>query len=963
MDYCSLLSLPRYETLCLKHQVKGLVGTRIGLEDQGRLLGELIFVAQNSAGLAEISSLISRVAAHKHNIQKVKYTDSDASLGQWVYKTMLPEDFNVIGANVEIIISPQTPELAEHITENQCNKHLLARLIGAKRISSPMTKENQIYLETISFGDNADTSLFAKRLESLHLNLPDWEKGDNRISGHKMKELFAAAKATQTIPSVRANTARLIHATSPVSVLAKEKMPNVHFGIDLFAEASALLQQKLAANPQLNAAKYTDYLEREISILKKIGGAGYYQTIIAFSNDLQERNHPSLNADELAIIRIRGSATASLILNLFGVTSALNDPVEQGLLIERFITSSRVEYPDVDIDIPKDQRNLFVQFMESHFGKNTVVSFVNQKQKAGFRALLGKVVSLYPEDSVNLSRKYLNDLDQQIREEIEAYDSQDMHLSNVVAKSRILAQERQRHPALNQAVIRAKDYSEWTTTVTTHPSGMIFSPTRAFKLPLVVNAAGGKVLESTKPSELGFVKFDILSSNNVKFLREAAKLLKIRQGINHLTPTHLNASFFQFLTNNTSFLNQMGGSSMRRTLQRVQPRNIEDLLLSMALPRPILTKEDREIFYLRRSGQMRLPDTAMYQDQRVVDILAPTCGFVLFDEQILELCFKVAGMTEAQADKLRTSIKKNKIEDFHAMKDAFISGVIENGGHETMGHEIYQVFAKSVGRYAFPKAHALSYATIAIEQAWLKLNHPDVALNAIVNSFKLSTQPKKGENATRFDRLLNEYRKRGIEVVSPSISKSMRNEYQLVRQSGRQVIYAPLAPIFKNTQGSFGNIMLDIVDKMSEKMLFSQITLKSFIDMAVPEFRRVLREEYQETNLYDVNASCKHLVNRLIYFGAFDEVGFTKQTPVSSNRKDARSALLGMSQMYMEEVMSDFPTGKFNDVEIHIEGIDLYEAEKKIFKTSFFAQNLGVALETKQVCRHKEPPQPIQYSS
>lgn len=955
MDYCSLLSLPDFEATCDKYGVKGMVGTRVALEDDSELLGELVFIANNAHGLNEISALISKINAHSHNLKKVKYTDSNISLGNWVYKTMLPEDLDGISENVTVMISSKTPEMKEKLVGKAFGEKLLSKALVAKSIYSQITSIEEVYLEQISFSDDANIDFYMKVLDSLKIDLPEWETKKGLFEKQTMRSLISASKATKTVPQARVNSAKLVSDSEFISVLEKEKMPSTNFGIDVFGGARELLESRLGSNPNLDKKKYRDYLEREIAILAEIGGAGYYQTIIAFSNYLKERSSYE-SSDGMAYIRIRGSAAASLIFNLYGVTSSLNDPVEQGLLIERFITSSRIEYPDVDIDIANDQRELFIEFMESSFGENTVASFVNRNQKASFRELLDKVVTLNANENSSINSAYISKLDEAIRVEIEAYDSQDMHLQNVEEKSKLLADQRKSNPELDRAIGLAKEYSEWTTTVTSHQSGMIFSPTREFKLPLLMNSKGGMVLESTKPSKLGFVKFDILSSNNVKFLREAAKLLKEQKGIDYEVPNKFDESFFSFFADNTAFLNQMGGSSMRRTLQRVQPKNIYELLISMALPRPILTKEDREVYYKRRAGKLSLPDSAMYKDQRVTDILAPSCGFVLFDEQILELCFKVAGMSEARADKLRTAIKKNKLDVFHSMKDEFVSGVLSNGGNEVMGNEIYQVLEKSVGRYSFPKAHALSYAGIAMEQAWLKQNHPDIALNAVVNTFKIPTNPQSGQQFTSFDLLINEYSERGIEVVSPSISKSMRTGYRLECNGDKRVMYAPLDPIFKGLKGSYGEVLLDIVGKIRQKRLTNNLTLKSFIDIASPEFRRILMEEHKVANLSDVCNSFKGLVNRMIYFGVFDEVGFMKATPVSESRKDSRAALLGVSQMYMEDILSDSPTGKFNDVEIQIDSLDLYAAERSVFKTSFFDKKLDQQQKLEKSNEFKEIP-------
>ncbi|MCY9860952.1 hypothetical protein OTK49_00155 [Vibrio coralliirubri] len=943
-DYCSLYSLPSFEESCKKHGVKGLVGTTITIEEQGERLGELTFVAKNDKGLNEITNLVSAVNSHKHNLEKIKFTKSDLSLGQWVYKTMHPEDLANISSNVVILSSPSSPELLSKISESN-NQHLIAlsaRIVnGVGFGSTPINEKKSVYLHSSSLSGTSNHKLF-RRVLNENKEIPEFLKGSASFEHSNVQSLGGFIEGS-SVGATKALTGKLVSVVEDVSVLEKEKMPEaLDFGINIHTESWKLLEGYLAENPHLERAKYENYLRKELSIIKELGAEGYYQTIIAFKRYLDE--NPNVTDDEVSevLIRIRGSAVGSLVFSLFDVTNALTEAVQNDFLIERFITSARVELPDVDIDIPNDQRHLFVKFMESHFGDNTVVGFVNKNQVSGLGHILRQVSDFHFEGNVPADWKmYIDKLNIQVRFELKrlgfSLDEQNLYVA--LQYSDVLKKAAASNQVLASLLAISPEYAEWTSTYTTHVSGMLFSPTGNFKLPLRQVANGGYVLEVKKPSKVGFVKFDILSSNNVKFLREASAMMHQFKGQKYTTPTEFPPEFWSYLSSNNTFLNQMGGLSAKETLLKVKPTNTFELALALALPRPVISAEDRAEYYRRRAGSP-MPDIEMYRDPRVASILKPSCGFIIFDEQILALAFDVAGFTSKQADTLRTSIKKGNQELFESMNSEFRDGVIANGGSQELAAQLFELLNKSVGRYSFPRAHATSYAAIAMEQAWVKMNHPDISINAALIAFKdsIKTNPKDGEEMTNFDRLLSEYRAMGIKIVSPSINLSMRDKYRTSNRDGVQVIYAPLEPIFKGVRDAQAKVMLDAIGVIREKGLANNITLQKFIDLTAPYFESRMRSEHNFKEQSDILSAYKDVVNRLVYFGAFDETGFSLSVPADeASRIVARSKLLGISQAYMEDVLSEYHAEKSQlmRVKATIDVDNLVQEERKAFKTSF----------------------------
>jgi DNA polymerase-3 subunit alpha len=912
LDYCSLLGAVEFEASCAKHGVQGLVGTRISLEHKDNILGDVILMAKNQQGYNELAEVLTSVNHHQHNLDKIKYTDSDLSLGKWVYKTCLPKDLSTLSQNIQVVL-PKKGQLLSNLagdTELEALQGRLAHSKSAVALGSASVEQDSLYLHQVVLSDASPSSLFSDFLSKTHKGIPKSEFALGNLEQAKAAHLYGNAKDTDV--ATRKATASFVNQCKPIQLLEEEEMPDVDFKIDVAAESRKLLEAKLEANPNLNAAVYRNYLKHELSVLEQIDGMGYYQTIIAFAKFLQERD---------VTFRIRGSASASLIFNLHGVSSKLTDPIQQGLVLARFITSGRMEKPDVDIDIPTDQRHLFIEFMEQHFGKGVVAAFANKNAKSSFRELMQTALELQSDPSVtHLTNSDIQALDREIRDEIEAFDPKDMHLSNVLERSEKLKSVAESNHAIGAVLESAKEISNWHNSLTSHQSGMIFSPDKSFKLPRLQNAVGGSVIECTKPARVGFVKFDILSSKNVQLLREVNNILKKRGGQVDM-PDTFSEEFFQYFSQNTAFLNQMGGNSMKRTLVKMQPKNVFELLVSMALPRPILSSQDRQEFYARQTGKP-LPNMAMFSEPKVMDILAPTQGFVLFDEQILELCGELAGLDESYSDQIRTAIKKNKLAEFQELRSVFVDGAKEQGVSEVVASQTYDVLEKSVGRYSFPKAHALSYATIAMEQAYCKLMYPDAAFTAINKVYPYSSTEKV---AKKYAELVDELKSRGIEFSCPSISRSARDDFSLIKVDGNSVMYAPLSPIFKGVE-QYGDVILEGVSKLRSLGIASELTLQDYIDFSSQSFFEAFDGE--QSKLKDAYKDC---INRLIYFGAFDETGFTRSIPVCESRISAREQLMGVVDGYIDDVCGDFPSMTFSAAEIDIDVLALTQLESRMF--------------------------------
>lgn len=916
MDYCSLISAVNFDISCKKHSVKGLVGTRVSLQIAKKIVGDIILIAKNQMGYEELIALITTVNYHQHNIEKIKYTNSNLSLGKWVYKTCLVKDLLDISENI-YLLCPNFRNFSKSLSKlhDRSDVKKLARIIKTKAIKTHNTEDKKlvdsigIYLKNITLPDEASENLFKKCLDSNYDDIPEYETSEEILSKSKIKNLYETSQKTYT--NTRRNTSNFIKQIQEITIQFKESMPNVDFGIDIEKESYSLLSEMLEEYPLLERKKYVLYLNNELNVLKEIDGTGYYQIIIAFSRYLKSKG---------VIFRVRGSASSSLVFYLFGVSSKLADPVKQGLVLSRFITSGRQENPDVDIDIPTDQRKLFLEFMESHFGSGAVAAFTNKNTKGSFKELMRSSLALKGNEKTTLTIKDLNRLENKIRYEIKAYDRKDMQLTNVIEKSKELHNAVKGNNELKQLLSNAIQLSNWNNSFTTHQSGMIFDPDMRFKSPRMKNAIGDAVIECTTPSKLGFVKFDILSSRNIELIREI-DTIALKQGKQVTIPDTFDARFFNYLYKNTAFLNQMGGNAMKYSLEKIQPKTIFELLLAMALPRPVLSSSDRRELYLRKEGKP-YPDLAMYRNKAVMNVLSSTYGFIIFDEQILELCSMVADFNDSDADKVRTAIKKGHTETLANFKNAFVTAATHNNISSEVANQVYSILHDSIGKYSFSKAHALSYASIAVEQAYRKYTYPDITYTAITKVFPYSTS---NEVSNKYSDLVAEYKSRGIVFSCPSITLSSRDDF-LIKKTGRTVkMFPPLSPIFKGVD-KYKIVILDCIEKLRRIKLSTPLTLRDFIDFSADLFLISFKE-----NKESLKEGYKECIHRLIYFGAFDEHGFTKSIPISEGRVQIRNQLMAAAEGYIDDLYSDFPTQAITLSEIDIDIIELTKLESKLF--------------------------------
>jgi DNA polymerase-3 subunit alpha len=487
---------------------------------------------------------------------------------------------------------------------------------------------------------------------------------------------------------------------------------------------------------------YRERLETEIGIIRKMGFAGYFLIVWDFISYARNSKIP--------VGPGRGSAAGSLVAWALRITDI--DPLQYGLLFERFLNPERVSLPDIDIDFCMRRRGEVIQYVSEKYGRSHVaqiITFGTLAAKAVVRDV-GRVMGV-PYSKVDRIAKLLPDMTRSLKQAANEIDS--------------LQQEVLSDPEVAQIVEVGSRLEGLTRHASLHAAGVVITPRPTEELvPLYKTSKGEIVTQWDKDviEELGLLKMDFLGLRTLTVIDDTLKVLE-RQGIDldldHV-PLDDEDVFRLFCDGRTSGIFQFESRGMRDLLQRAKPSKFEDLAAFNALYRPgALTVGMVEEYIQRKLGKRRvryvLPETR--------SILEETYGVVAYQEQVMQLAVEVAGFSMGEADVLRKAMGKKKPKVMGRQHKKFISGAVARGVQKNKAQELWEYIEPFAG-YGFNKSHSVAYAMLAYKTAFLKAHYP-VAFMAAMLTSEMSSK----DNVAKY---ISECRQMGIPVRPPDINES-----------------------------------------------------------------------------------------------------------------------------------------------------------------------------------------------
>ncbi len=537
-----------------------------------------------------------------------------------------------------------------------------------------------------------------------------------------------------------------------------------HKGLD---ERYANLQKSSASTTLPALSVYQERLEFELDIIIQMGFPGYFLIVMDFIQWAKEQRIP--------VGPGRGSGAGSLVAYALKITDL--DPLQYDLLFERFLNPERVSMPDFDIDFCMDKREQVIQYVADTYGRDAVsqiVTFGTMAAKAvvrdvaraqdkpfGMADKLSKLIPATPGMTLNAAIEEEPQIKAMLESEDDAQEVWDMALK----------------------------LEGITRQTGKHAGGVVIAPTKLtdFSATACEEDGSGLVTQYDKNDveDAGLVKFDFLGLRTLTIIQGAVDTINANLPAQSskldidFIPLDDKASFAYLKTAHTTAVFQLESSGMKKLVERLKPDSLEDMIALVALFRPgPLESGMVDDFIARKHGDAPLAYPHVdYQHESLKEILEPTYGVIVYQEQVMQIAQVLAGYTLGEADILRRAMGKKKPEEMAKQREVFREGASKQGVDPDLAMKIFDLVEKFAG-YGFNKSHSAAYALVAYQTLYLKTHYPA--------PFMASALTSEIEKTEKIVPLYEECLRMGLKVNLPDINRS---DYGFTVTTDNAIVY------------------------------------------------------------------------------------------------------------------------------------------------------------------------------
>ena len=589
--------------------------------------------------------------------------------------------------------------------------------------------------------------------------------------------------------------------------------------------------------------EYEARIEYELSVIDKMGFNAYFLIVSDFVTYAKNKGIP--------VGPGRGSGAGSLVAFLIGITDV--DPMSFDLLFERFLNPERVSMPDFDIDFCYNRREEVIDYVKSKYGDDKVaqiVTFGTLAPRAAVRDVgraigmsYGKVdtvAKLIPRDVAKIE-------DAIATAELNALYSGDEEIKRLIDLSMKL-EGMPRHAS-------------------THAAGVVMTEKPTYEyVPLSYSGTGVVTqFDMNTDARLGLVKFDFLGLRYLTVIDDAVKEIRKHTPDFDITRIDYNdkETFDLLCEAKTDGVFQLESGGMKQVLIKLAPNCLEDIIACVALYRPG-PMDSIDSFIARKHGVEKIE----YKIPELKDILDVTYGCIVYQEQVMQICRRLAGYSYARADIVRRAMSKKKTSAMQAEREAFVSGCLAHGVSKVDAEEVFEEML-GFAKYAFNKSHATAYGIISYRTAYLKAHYPGEYFTALLTSVL--------DNAGKVREYIADAARFGVRVLPPDINGS--NEY--FSANGRNIRFGLLA--IKNVGRNFAKAVI------KNRSISKYSSFDEFISRMIDS---------------DLN---KRTVESLIKCGAFDSLGTPRsalmqcyESIIDSEHDRSRNNIAGQMDLFSQ---------------------------------------------------------------
>jgi DNA polymerase III subunit alpha len=495
--------------------------------------------------------------------------------------------------------------------------------------------------------------------------------------------------------------------------------------------------------------EYDERLEIELKVINQMGFPGYFLIVMEFIQWSKDNGIP--------VGPGRGSGAGSLVAYALSITDL--DPLEFDLLFERFLNPERVSMPDFDVDFCMDRRDEVIDHVAELYGRDAVsqiITFGTMAAKAVVRdvgrvlghpyGFVDRISKLIPSDpGMTLQKAF------EVEPRLPELYAQDDEVKDLIDMCRLL-----------EGVTR---------NAGKHAGGVVIAPTVITDFaPLYCDSEGKNPVTQFDKNDVetaGLVKFDFLGLRTLTIIQWAIDMIATGKGKQidiSAIPLEDPHSFNVLQRSETTAVFQLESRGMKDLIKRLKPDCFEDIIALVALFRPgPLQSGMVDNFIDRKQGREEIsyPD-AQYQHECLTEILQPTYGIILYQEQVMQIAQVMSGYSLGGADMLRRAMGKKKPEEMAKQREAFEQGAKDNGIDPELAIKIFDLVEKFAG-YGFNKSHSAAYALVSYQTLWLKAHYPAEFMAAVMSADM--------DNTDKIVTLVDECQRMGLTIQPPDLNK------------------------------------------------------------------------------------------------------------------------------------------------------------------------------------------------
>ncbi len=506
-----------------------------------------------------------------------------------------------------------------------------------------------------------------------------------------------------------------------------------------------LCEEGLVSRYPQDHERHRAQLDYELETIQKMGFVDYFLITWDFIRYAKENGIP--------VGPGRGSAAGSIVSYCLGITEI--DPVPYDLLFERFLNPERVTMPDIDVDFCYERRQEVIEYVKRKYGTGNVAQIVT------FGTLAAKGVIRDVGKALDISPSVISKITKLIP------DDPKSTLRDALSSASELKNSYEKDADMRRLLDLAQKLEGLPRHTSTHAAGVVICPEPVCDLvPVCLSTDGGICTQfvMTTLEELGLLKMDFLGLRTLTVIKDASEAAR-KETSKPVVFDYGDEKVYRYIgTGQTEGIFQLESEGMKNFMKQLKPQNLEDLIAGISLYRP--GPMDFIPKYLKGKEN---PEAIAYEIPQLEEILAPTYGCIIYQEQVMQIVRKLAGYSFGRADLVRRAMSKKKTEVMEKERGIFLHGDGETPGCAKNGIPLEaadRIFDQMIdfAKYAFNKSHAATYAVVAFQTAYLKVYHPSAYLAALMTSFR--------SNSSKTAEYLLLSRRMGIPVLKPDVNRS-----------------------------------------------------------------------------------------------------------------------------------------------------------------------------------------------